>query len=472
MKSNQEYFLLLDLDEKDFPLTDRANIICNNALIFDWNDLVEPTKVSYIMGNPPFVGMQMMSKEQKTEITDLFRENSKAGSLDYVSGWYIKALRYTKNTQIKTAFVSTNSITQGEQIGAFWKYLFDECPTLTIIFGYRTFIWNSDAKDKAAVHCVIVCFSSYQYENIKSIYYPDGSCKVCERITPYLTDGDIVFVERRTKPISDVPIIHRGNQPTDGGNLIIEESEYSSFIQREPKAAKFIKRFMMGYEFINSKPRYCLWLVNASRDELADMPLVMERVQKVRQMREESTFEQTRKMAETPTLFREQINPSTFIAIPIVSSERRAYIPIGYLNGETIPGNKLFIIEDATMYHFGVLNSSVHMDWMRAVAGRLKSDYSYSKDIVYNCFAWPTPTEEQKAIIEQTAKAILDVRANYPDKSLAVLYDPDKMPTDLKAAHEANDKAVMDAYGFSFDMAEPEIVAELMKMYQELTKNQ
>lgn len=468
LKANKEYMLLLDLDEKDFPLDDRANIICDNALRFDWNDLVEPSRVSFIMGNPPFVGAAMMSSEQKKELSELFPNNSKAGTLDYVSGWYVKALRMIKGTRIKAAFVSTNSITQGEQIGALWKYL-SEAYSYTIDFAYRTFIWDSETNIKAHVHCVIIGFSSYD-DGQSKVLYVDEKKITCKHINAYLFDGDDIYIERRTKPIGNVPAIHRGNQPTDGGFLIIEEEDYPDFIAKEPNAKKYIKRFMMGYEFINNKVRYCLWLVGAPINELESMPLVMERIMKVKEMRESSTFEQTRKMAATPTLFREQINPDVFIAIPVVSSERRRYLPMGYLDSSTIPGNKLFIIEDATIYLFGVLESLVHMAWMRVVAGRLKSDYSYSKDIVYNNFPWPTPTDAQKTTIEQTAQKILDARAMYPDKSLANLYDPDKMPSELQEAHKENDKAVLDAYGFDYNMTESEIVTELMKMYQNLTK--
>ncbi len=470
MMRETEDILLQQL--KFLPLTTNAHIVEGNALRIDWNEVCHRNKMNFVMGNPPFVGMAMMSKEQKSELGELFKGNKKSGTLDYVSGWYLKALRYINNTRIKVAFVSTNSVTQGEQIGAMWKYLFDEEPEMRIIFGYRTFVWNSEAKIKAAVHCVIVGFCAYQYDGDRVIYQSD-EYKKCSSITPYLTEGEPVFVERRTKPLSDVPPIHRGNQPTDGGNLIIEEEDYEEFIKREPKAGKFIKRFMMGYEFINNKKRYCLWLVDASPKELSEMPLVIERVKKVKEMREASTFEQTRRMADTPTRFREQINPDTFIAIPKVSSERRRYIPMGYLDNNTIPGDKLFIIENAQLYHFGVLESNVHMAWMRAVAGRLKSDYSYSKDIVYNCFVWPELSEEQKEKIGHTAQMILDARDKYPDSSLAELYNPLTMPPELQKAHTENDRAVMQAYGFDIkNTSEADCVAALMKMYQELTSKE
>jgi hypothetical protein len=469
MMKETEQIIVKHLDF--LPLTTNANIVEGNALRMDWNDVLPAGKLNYIMGNPPFVGMAWMSKEQKQELIDLFPGNRKAGTLDYVSGWYSKACEYIFGTNIKVAFVSTNSITQGEEIAALWEYLYKKYP-LEIIFAYRTFVWSSEAKIKAAVHCVIVGFCEYHNSNPKRIIYSNGSIKIAQNINPYLMDGDNVFVERRTKPLCDVPPIHRGNQPTDGGNLIIEEEDYEDFIKREPKAKKYIKRFMMGYEFINNKKRYCLWLEHITPKELKEMPLVMERVKKVQEMREKSSFAQTREMAKTPTLMREQINPSRFIAIPKVSSERRRYVPMGYLDGNTIPGDKLFIIESAEKYHFGVLESNVHMAWMRTVCGRLKSDYSYSKDIVYNNFPWPTPTDEQKAKIEQTAQGILDARALFPDSSLADLYDPLTMPSELHKAHIANDRAVMAAYKFPVSMSESDCVAELIKMYQKLTESE
>lgn len=452
-----------------FPLKAYKGITEGNALRIDWAKVVPVDRLSYIMGNPPFVGMALMSKEQKKELFDLFPGNKKAGTLDYVSGWYVKALETIQGTNIRVAFVSTNSIVQGEQIGALWKYLYDKY-VVDIIFAYRTFIWSSEATQKAAVHCVIVGFCSSRFVGEKWLFDGENK-KQCKNINPYLFDGDNIFIERRTKPICDVPLIHRGNQPTDGGNLIIEADEYEDFIKREPRAKKYIKRFMMGYEFINNKKRYCLWLVGVSPDELRRMPAVMERVQKVKEMRENSSFEQTRRMAETPTQFRETFNPDRFIAVPVVSSERRRYVPMGYLDGSVIPGNKLFIIEDASLFHFGVLVSNVHMAWMRTICGRLKSDYSYSKDIVYNNFPWPDPSPEQRAKIEQTAQGILDARALYPDSSLADLYDPLTMPPELRKAHQMNDRAVMQAYGMPIkETDEAACVAWLMRLYQEKTK--
>ena len=283
-------------------------------------------------------------------------------------------------------------------------------------------------------------------------------------------DTDSIFIESRSKPLCNVPLISKGCQPTDGGNLIIEEKDYDEFIKKEPNAKKFIKNLVGANEFINNKKRYCLWLVGANPSELKKMPLVMKRIEACRQMRLASSDKATQRLAETPTLFREQYNPKTYIIVPSTSSERRRYIPLGFLDDSTISTNLNLIIPDATLYHFGILTSNVHMAWMRAVAGRLEMRYRYSKDIVYNNFPWCNPTEEQKAKIEETAQAILDARAKYPDSSLADLYDETVMPPELRKAHQANDRAVMAAYGFSTKMTESECVAELFKMYEKLTE--
>ena len=323
----------------------------------------------------------------------------------------------------------------------------------------------------AAVHVIIVGFSNSYAKFNKFIVSGNGEHKSIDNITPYLTEGNLVFIESRTKPICNVPLMCRGNQPTDGGNLIIENEDYLDFINKEPKAKKYIKALTGAAEFINQKDRYCLWLVNVSPAELKQMPLVIKRIEAVKQMRLASTFEPTRKLAERPTVFREQLNPESYILIPRVSSERRNYIPMGFLDKNTIPTDSVHIVPEAKIFHFGVLTSSVHMAWMRTVAGRLKSDYRYSKEIVYNNFPWPEPAEQQKEKIEQTAQAILDARAKYPESSLADLYDPLLMPADLRKAHKANDRAVMEAYGMWGKVhSEEECVAWLFRLYQELTE--
>lgn len=450
------------------PLKSYANIIEGNALRTDWESVVPKSELSYIMGNPPFVGAQYMGKEQKNDLMKLFEGNKHAGELDFVAGWYKKASDFIQGTKVQCAFVSTNSITQGEQVAALWKTLFES--GLRFNFAYRTFRWDSEANIKAHVHCIIIGFSSYESNKSKILYLNESQKTVVKNINGYLLDADNVFIESRSKPLCDVPSISKGCQPTDGGNLIIEEKDYEDFIKHEPNAKKFIKKLVGAQEFINNKNRYCLWLVGANPSELRKMPLVMKRIEACRQMRLNSSDKATRKLAETPTVFRETYNPKTFIIVPSVSSERRRYIPTGFLDENTISTNLNLIIPEATLYHFGILTSNVHMAWMRAVAGRLESRYRYSKDIVYNNFPWPSPSDEQKAKIEETAQAILDARAKYPDSSLADLYDETLMPPELRKAHQANDRAVMAAYGFSTKMTESECVAELFKMYEKLTK--
>jgi hypothetical protein len=424
----------------------------------------------YIIGNPPFVGANMMNDCQREDLRMIFGSKWKnIGEMDYVTGWYKKAVQIMNGTKTRSALVSTNSICQGEQVANLWKPLFEQ-NGIHIDFAHRTFRWDSEASLKAHVHCIIVGFS-HADNKIPKIIFDNDIVREANNINAYLMDAPNVFIESRNKPLCDVPAIRKGNQPTDGGNLIIEANDIDSFLAREPKAEKFIKRLIGSKEYINNKPRYCLWLKDATPSELRQMPAVMERLEGVRKMREASTDAATRKLADMPHLFRETNNPDTYIVVPSVSSERRRYVPMGFLKADTIPTNLVLIIPEATLYHFGVLESNVHMAWMRAVCGRLKSDYRYSKDVVYNNFPWPKPTDEQKAKIEQTAQAILDARALYPDSSLADLYDELTMPVELRKAHQDNDRAVMQAYGFNVKtMTESQCVAELFKLYQELTK--
>lgn len=447
------------------PLKSYANITEENALEIDWNSVVPKHELNYIMGNPPFVGFKFASETQKQDMKTVFTE-VKPALLDYVCCWYKKAAEYIQGTKCEVAFVSTNSISQGQMAGDLWSILLKEYE-ISINFAWRSFVWDSESSNTAKVHVVIICFSTLPRE--KKYLYFENTVKEVSNISPYLIDGKNIIVLSRKKPICDVPLITMGNQAMDGGNLIIEEKDYEDFISKEPQAIPFIKRYMMGYEFINNKKRWCLWLVDCSPAQLRNMPYVMKRVKAVQEMRAASNDAGARKKAETPMLFREQRNPARFVAIPIVSSEKRRYIPVGYLDDSVIAGNKLFIIPDAEIYHFGVLTSNVHMAWMRTVAARLKSDYTYSKDIVYNNFPWPNPTVEQREKIEQTAQAILDARELYPDSSLADLYDEIAMPSELRKAHQQNDRAVMQAYGFSIkDTTEESCVAELMKLYQQL----
>lgn len=451
------------------PLKTNAHIVEGNALQMDWEDVVSKTQLNYIMGNPPFIGYTYQSTEQKADL-----QNTMAGigkNIDYVSGWYFKAAQLMQSTAIRTAFVSTNSITQGEQVAGVWKPMFERL-SIHIDFAHRTFRWDSEANLKAHVHCVIVGFS-VQMNPAEKLLFTSKQVQHVQNISPYLIDAPTLFIESRNKPLCNVPEICKGSQPTDGGNLIVTEEDYNGFMKQAPASAKYIRRFLGADEFLNGKNRYCLWLDGISPKELQGMPLVLERVQLVRDFRLSSKKAATRKQADTPTLFTENRQPSEdFIAIPEVSSGTRRYIPMGFLHPDTICSNKLQILPGASIYHFGVLMSNVHMAWMRTVCGRLKSDYDYSAKIVYNNFPWPVPTEKQKAKIEQSAQAILDARSLYPDCSLAVLYNEVTMPPELRKAHQVNDRAVMEAYGFwgKFN-SESACVAELMKMYQQLASN-
>lgn len=456
------------------PLKSYANITEANALRVDWGSVIPKYELNYIMGNPPFVGYSFQSKEQKEDILSIYIDEKgkpykATGKIDYVSGWYFKAAEFMQGANIRTAFVSTNSITQGEQVVGVWKPLYDRFG-IHIDFAHRTFRWDSEASLKAHVHCVIVGFSIASNSQERRLFTSER-VQVVENINAYLIDAPIVFIENRNKPLCDVPLMTTGNRPADGGHLIIEADDYDEFIAKEPMALPYIKKLVGSAEFINNKKRWCLWLVGISPAELRKMPLVLQRVEACKADRENAPDAGRRKLAERPTQFREINNPDTFIVVPAVSSERRRYVPIGFLNKDTIATNLVITIPNASLYHFGVLTSNVHMAWMRAVCGRLKSDYRYSKDVVYNNFPWPTLTDQQKAKIEQTAQAILDARALYPDSSLADLYDETTMPPELRKAHQQNDKAVMQAYGFWGKLnSEPACVAELMRMYQMLTE--
>jgi len=456
------------------PLKSYANITEGNALRTEWTEVIAKYELSYIMGNPPFVGYSLQGKDQKEDILSIYVDEKgkpykTAGKIDYVSGWYFKAAQYMQGTSIRTAFVSTNSITQGEQVAGVWKPLYERFG-IHIDFAHRTFRWDSEASLKAHVHCVIVGFSSALWMNEKRIYTTDRF-QAAENINAYLIDAPDVFVDNRNKPLCDVPLMTTGNRPADGGHLIIEDADYAEFVQKEPNAIPYIKKLIGAVEFINNKKRWCLWLVGISPAELRKMPLVLQRVEACKKDRENAPDAGRRKLAERPTQFREINNPDTFIVVPAVSSERRRYVPIGFLNKDTIATNLVITIPNANLYHFGVLTSNVHMAWMRAVCGRLKSDYRYSKDVVYNNFPWPNPTDQQKAKIEQTAQAILDARRLYPESSLADLYNEVSMPPELRKAHQNNDRAVMQSYGFKVgDMTESMCVAELMRMYQMLTE--
>ena len=468
MMKETESIINMQLDY--LPLKSYANITHGNALRIDWESVVSKRELSYIMGNPPFVGYSNQSKEQKAEMLSVYVDEKgkpfkTAGKIDYVAAWYYKAAQYMIATQIRTAFVSTNSITQGEQVTAVWYPLFDMFG-INITFAHRTFKWNSEANEKAAVHCVIVGFD-IGCDNEKIIF--DGEWKkTVMNINPYLIDGPNIFVESRKKPLCDVPEMITGNRPADGGHLIIEDADLTAFIKADPLSEKYIRRFMGATEFINNKKRWCLWLVGVPATELRKMPEVLKRISACKKDRKNATDTGRRKLADTPALFREQINPDTFIIIPATSSENRCYIPIGFLDKNTIVSNAVLIIPNASLYHFGILTSNVHNAWVRTVCGRLKSDYRYSKDIVYNNFPWPNVATIQKTEIEKLSQAILNARKKEPG-SLADLYDERIMPFELLNAHRELNRAVMNLYGFPVeDFSEADRVAALMEMYQKL----
>lgn len=469
MMAETERIVQMDLDM--LPLKSYTNIVEGNALRIDWNEVIPAEKLNYIMGNPPFVGARLMSEEQKQDVIDIFGAKWKnVGNLDYVSCWYKKAADLMReNNAITTALVSTNSIAQGEQVANLWGGLMGD--GLQIHFAHRTFQWDSEASIKAHVHCVIIGFG---YKEPKQRIIFEGERIIeAKNINAYLVDAETVFIDSRTKSICDIPSIGIGNKPIDGGFYLFEKEEMEEFVKIEPKSEKFFKPWYGSVEFIHQKPRYCLWLGDCSPAELRSMPHCMKRVEAVREVRLASTSAGTRKLADRPTRFHvENMPEGNFIIVPSVSSERRRYIPMGFMPPSVLASNLVLIIPEASLYHFGVLTSNVHMAWMRAVCGRLKSDYRYSKDIVYNNFPWPEVSEQQRAKIEQTAQAILDARALYPDSSLADLYDEVTMPPELRRAHQQNDRAVMEAYGFpvSRDFTESDCVARLFEMYKQLTQ--
>lgn len=456
------------------PLKTNAYITEANALRIAWESVVPKAKLNYIMGNPPFVGYSLQSKEQKADMLAIYvDENGKpyktAGKIDYVAGWYFKAAQLMHNTAVRTAFVSTNSITQGEQVASVWKPLYERFG-VHIDFAHRTFRWDSEASLKAHVHCVIVGFSEAANAAAR-IIYDEGSVQKAENINAYLLDMPDLFIESRKKPICNVPEMQKGNIPVDDGNLIIEKDVYDD-IHKDEVVLKYCRKLLGAKEFLNNKSRYCLWLDGVSASELRKSDFIMKRLKQCAEFRLKSPKAATRKCAETPWLFMENRQPnSEYILVPRHSSENRKYVPMGFFPRDVISTDANSIIANADLFEFGVLESNVHMAWMRAVCGRIKSDYRYSNDIVYNNFPWPTPTPAQKERIEKTAQAILDARALYSESSLADLYDELTMPVELRKAHRANDKAVMEAYGFWGRLnSEAACVAELMKLYKALTE--
>ncbi|MDA8015434.1 MAG: N-6 DNA methylase [Gammaproteobacteria bacterium] len=456
------------------PLKTSPNIVQGNALQMDWREVAPAEEINYVMGNPPFIGKNFQTAEQKKEMSRIFGDAKYATNLDYVTAWYKKALRYMKdNQEIRGAFVSTNSITQGEQVYMLWPGLIED--GIRVHFAHRTFKWTNEARGKAAVHCVIIGFGLFDTPKKRLFEYEDIDGEpheiVCANINPYLTDAPNVIVSGALKALSDCPEMVAGSKPADGGNFILSETEKNELLAAEPAAAEWVKPYSMGKELIHGIPRFCLWLKNCPPEKLRKMPRVMERVKAVKEMREKSAKKMTREFAKTPTLFTEdRQGDSPYLAAPMVSSEKRAYVPIGYFPPDHVAGNNLYTVPNATLYHFGVITSLMHMAWMRAVGGRMESRYRYSAKIVYNNFPWPqNPTEKQTAGIETAAKAVLDARAKYPNSTLADLYDPMTMPAPLLKAHQKLDRAVDRAYRSAPFSDEATRVAFLFALYQQYT---
>lgn len=454
------------------PLNHSATIVHANALRLDWGAVLPPEKCAYLLGNPPFVGHQWRSAEQMADMASVWGDGGRFGRLDFVTCWHHKAVQYMKhNPKVVTALVSTNSICQGEQVGTLWSWMLEH--GVKIHFAHRTFMWTSEARGRAAVHCVIVGFSLedadekviFEYEDIKG----EPHAIKARNINPYLVDAENIILPSRTATPAGLPQLIKGSQPTDGGHLILSEQEAEALQAEEPTAAKWLKTYIGGEELINGGRRYCLWLKGISPKELKSMPAVMKRVAAVSQARLKSPTKSVQAFADKPTLFTQDRQPDKdYLGVPEVSSERRRFIPIAFLSADIIASNKVQIVEGATQYHFGMLCSTMHNAWVRTVAGRLKSDYSYSP-AVYNNFPWPTPTDKQRAAIEAAAQAVLDARAAHPDSSLADLYDPLTMPPDLVKAHQKLDAAVDASYGYKGGSTDAARVAFLFGLYQQIT---
>lgn len=445
------------------PLVKKANIVCANALQIDWESVISPKQCSFIMGNPPFIGKKEQKTEQKVDLQVLATSIKGAGVLDYVTGWYIKATAYIKkNSKISVAFVSTNSICQGEQVGILWNYLLSQ--GVKIRFAYRTFRWSNEGRGVAAVHCVIVGFGLTDPE--RHLIFDDNIIITASNINPYLVDASNLVLSRRNSPLNDVPPMLEGITPLDNGLLSFTKEQYVEFLAKEPTSKKWFKKWLTGESYINSNELYCLWLADISPAELKAMPYVMELIQKVKQFRESSKSSQA--FAATPWLFRETCIPDRYLIVPKTSSENRQFVPLGFVENSVLSSSSL-LIPDASLFHFGVLTSTMHNAWMRTVCGRLKSDYRYSAGIVYNNFPWPNPTDKQKQTIEDKAQAILNARAEYKTSTLADLYSEKIMPKTLLKAHADLDKAVDAAYGYKGGKDDAARVAFLFERYQQLT---
>lgn len=469
MKATED---IIKLPLNFLPLKTNAHIVEGNALRIDWNDVVEKNELNYIMGNPPFVGARLMKQGsiQKKEVQDTFGKIKDVQDLDYVTCWYKIAANYIQNTKIEVCFVSTNSICQGSQVPILWNILLNEFH-IHINYAYQTFRWNSESLDQAAVHCVIVCFANYNRKS-KYIYPLDSDKQIVKNISPYLTEGTDTFVVASKNALCNVPKMSFGNQPRDGGNFVISPDERTEILSKEPDLEKWLHPYIGAEEFIKGKKRYCLWLVHATPNDIKRSKILYNKVEAVRQFRLSSSAKTTNGYAKVPNCFAQMTQPEgvDYLIVPRVSSENRIYIPIGFMLPDNISSDAVQIVPNATVFHFGVLTSNVHMAWMRAVCGRLEMRYRYSKEIVYNTFPWPVPTESQKRRIEETAQGILDVREKYADTPMSTLYDRTLMPNDLYKAHKANDKAVMQAYGMPIkETDEAACVAWLMRLYQKMT---
>ena len=460
------------------PLKEHANIHYDNALTLDWAEVVQPKDLSYIIGNPPFVGYVYRSAEQSAAQEAVFLGMKNVKKLDFVTSWFFKAAKFTLATKIETAFVTTNSICMGEQVSLLWQPMLDL--GIKINFAHRTFAWSNDARGKAAVHCIVVGYAHFDKQKKYLFNYADikGEAEAiqAENINPYLVNAPNLVITNINKPLSNVPSMTKGNQPTDGGNLLLSQEEKDALTNKYPQLSDWIKKLVGAREFLNNQSRYCLWLADASTRQLAELnklPEIKERIEGVKQMRLSSSDAGTRKQAETPWKFRETHLAPTYILVPSVSSERRQYVPMGFLTKDTISTNLNLVIPEATLYNFGVLTSQMHMDWMRVVAGRLKSDYRYSAQLVYNNFPWPEVTDKQKQQIEKLAQAVLDARqAEFdkdPETSLADLYDPDLMPPTLRKAHSSLDKSVDKLYQAKAFNSPMERVQCLFQRYAETT---
>jgi hypothetical protein len=463
------------------PLTQSATIVHGNALRMNWDDVVPKHELSYILGNPPFVGARMMSEEQKADITDVVetqahftpRYKNLADNLDYVAAWYFKAAQHTQGTRVPVGFVSTNSIAQGEQVAPLWDTLINDY-AVEINFAYRTFKWGNEAKGKAAVHCVIIGYSRIGTKTGSKSIFDDGTLFTASNISPYLVDAPSIIVKPQKKPLCDVPEMKFGSQPRDGGHFVLSAEERTEILQKEPKLESVIRPYVGAEEFLQDKERFCIWLLDAPFEIIGGSKILRERIAAVEEFRLASKAKTTNQYAKVPSIFAQIAQPGgAYLLVPRVSSENRRYIPVGFMDETAIASDAVQIIPSATLYHFGILTSNVHMAWMRTVAGRLKSDYRYSKELVYNTFPWPDANDKQRNEIEKLAQAILDERSKHKGSSLAKLYDPINMKiTGLQKVHQSLDSAVMKLYGFPVkkDFTEAHCVAALMEMYQKLTE--